>query len=330
MTRRRDPDALTPREQQVFALLKRGYSNRDIAEELGISLAGAKYHVSEIISKLGVSSREEAAAWRPRRRWAFAPMALLGGNGGTVFAPGKLAISAAVLVLLIGAGAVALSAGREVEPSALLAPSNLEPTPTPEPCPTVEGQQGPGVCYRVAKQQLSSWSEASSIVPFPVREPAYIPAGYRHESLLFAYPAGASDQRVLRSSTLFAKYIAGERQLLVNQGYSVGASFAYVAAPEPYRGTVEIAGIIVSWVNGHTVWEERNGAGYPTDRWDESTLGDFTVFWEEPRTGPIAWEKAPGGTVTYHRSGMPVGTLIYGPGLPLEELLKVAESMLSE
>jgi DNA-binding NarL/FixJ family response regulator len=40
--RDRHPDALTPREQQVLALLKQGYSNRDIANELRISLSGAK------------------------------------------------------------------------------------------------------------------------------------------------------------------------------------------------------------------------------------------------------------------------------------------------
>jgi len=69
--RRPHPDILTPREWEVLDLLRQRLRNEQIAERLGITLDGAKYHVSEILSKLGVSDREEAAAWRPaeRRRW---------------------------------------------------------------------------------------------------------------------------------------------------------------------------------------------------------------------------------------------------------------------
>ncbi len=75
--RRRNVDGLTPREQQVLGMLQRGYSNRDVAEELQISLGGAKYHVSEILSKLGASTREEAATFGTRTpRWVFLPLPL--------------------------------------------------------------------------------------------------------------------------------------------------------------------------------------------------------------------------------------------------------------
>jgi len=69
------PDILTPREYEVLELLREGLSNPEIAERLGISRDGAKYHVSEILSKLGVESRDEAAAWRreeARPWWAGA------------------------------------------------------------------------------------------------------------------------------------------------------------------------------------------------------------------------------------------------------------------
>jgi len=59
--RPRHPDILTPREWEVLALVRRGHSNREIGRRLGVSLAGAKYHVAEIIGKLGVRSRGEAA-----------------------------------------------------------------------------------------------------------------------------------------------------------------------------------------------------------------------------------------------------------------------------
>ena len=76
------PDILTPREWEVLALLREGLSNESIAGRLRITERTARYHVSEILGKLGVGSREEAAAWQPEegRPWwqaAAAPIALL-------------------------------------------------------------------------------------------------------------------------------------------------------------------------------------------------------------------------------------------------------------
>jgi len=69
--RRRDLNQLTDREREVLELLRRDFTNEQIAERFGISLDGAKYHVSQILSKLGVATREEAAALAlgERRRW---------------------------------------------------------------------------------------------------------------------------------------------------------------------------------------------------------------------------------------------------------------------
>src|SRR6476660_3800186 len=61
--RPKHPEVLTPREQQVLAGLQDGFTNAEIAVRLGISPDGVKYHVSEILSKLGVSSRQDAVAW---------------------------------------------------------------------------------------------------------------------------------------------------------------------------------------------------------------------------------------------------------------------------
>jgi DNA-binding CsgD family transcriptional regulator len=53
---------LTARELEVLRLVAAGHSNRDIANELFISVKTASVHVSNILGKLGVASRGEAAA----------------------------------------------------------------------------------------------------------------------------------------------------------------------------------------------------------------------------------------------------------------------------
>lgn len=113
----------TEREREVLALIGRGYTNGQIAEELGLSFPTAKWYVSEIISKLGVESREEVAAyWRAERsmarRWKRMTHALVGlpmlkfGIGGTAVA--GVAGSAAVVVALAGGGPIQ---GVDVDPT---------------------------------------------------------------------------------------------------------------------------------------------------------------------------------------------------------------------
>lgn len=65
MTSRRTVEPLTPRQKEVLDLLADGRTNPEIAERLGISLDGAKWHVREVLARLDVSSREEAGEyWR--------------------------------------------------------------------------------------------------------------------------------------------------------------------------------------------------------------------------------------------------------------------------
>ena len=75
--RPRHPDVLTPRQFEVLELLRERLTNPEIAERLGISPDGAKWHVKEILWKLDVPSREEAVRWQ-RERQQPAPTAILG------------------------------------------------------------------------------------------------------------------------------------------------------------------------------------------------------------------------------------------------------------
>ena len=55
------PERLTAREQEVLALIARGYSNKRIARELGIAEKTVKTHVGHVLAKLGVTDRTQAA-----------------------------------------------------------------------------------------------------------------------------------------------------------------------------------------------------------------------------------------------------------------------------
>jgi len=58
-------EMLSQRENEVFALIIEGCTNKDIASQLFISENTARNHVSHILRKLGVSRRSQVAAFRP-------------------------------------------------------------------------------------------------------------------------------------------------------------------------------------------------------------------------------------------------------------------------
>jgi DNA-binding CsgD family transcriptional regulator len=65
------PFGLTDREREVLALVAAGRSNGQIAAELYISRKTASVHVSNILAKLGVAGRVEAAAVAHRQGLAY-------------------------------------------------------------------------------------------------------------------------------------------------------------------------------------------------------------------------------------------------------------------
>ena len=118
--RPKHPDILTPREWEVLALVREGLSNDAIGERLGISLDGVKFHVSEILGRLGVDNRQEAARWQPGGRpwWmaAVTPFLFWRKLGFGWLAPavtGGVAIAAVVGVGLLIWGLTRTQAGTE-------------------------------------------------------------------------------------------------------------------------------------------------------------------------------------------------------------------------
>ena len=63
-----DIDVLSPREQEVMRLIARGYSYKEVAAELFISVKTVETHVSKVLRKLQLSNRGELARWAAYRR----------------------------------------------------------------------------------------------------------------------------------------------------------------------------------------------------------------------------------------------------------------------
>ncbi|MGE0814728.1 MAG: response regulator transcription factor [Vicinamibacterales bacterium] len=65
----RPHEALTPREQDVLALLAEGAGNREIASRLGVTEHTVKFHLGAIFGKLGAATRTEALRRAIRAGW---------------------------------------------------------------------------------------------------------------------------------------------------------------------------------------------------------------------------------------------------------------------
>ncbi|MEW6713385.1 MAG: LuxR C-terminal-related transcriptional regulator [Candidatus Riflebacteria bacterium] len=54
---------MTPQEKRVLELLAQGLDNKSIASALDISAKTVAYHITHLLSKLNVNSRQEATIW---------------------------------------------------------------------------------------------------------------------------------------------------------------------------------------------------------------------------------------------------------------------------
>lgn len=128
--------AWTPRQRDVLDGIAQGKTNPEIADELGISRDGVKYHVGEVLSKLGVDSREEAAEyWRRHNGLApkfarifrsLSPVAALRWAMGAVLVAGVTSAVVAVIVFRGGDDEIAADPSSTASP-AITATSTAAP-----------------------------------------------------------------------------------------------------------------------------------------------------------------------------------------------------------
>lgn len=132
---------LTDREREVALLMAEGLTNAEVSERLGITFATAKWHVSQVLSKLAVERREDVAVHleRPRHerrrtsgwpRWGLFPFAKVLGIAAAVVPVGVLAVGGFFVMTSRGDSAS--------DPIAVLASSSPGPiealrSPTPQP-----------------------------------------------------------------------------------------------------------------------------------------------------------------------------------------------------
>lgn len=148
----------TPRQREVLDLLVRGKTNGEIASALGISLDGAKWHVSEIITRLGVDSRDEAAEyWRHHNglRMRFTRIAsgffssgALKWSMGTALVAGVVVAAAMVIVALRESGGDEPDQGGGIQNPDTSTPDPSVPataTPPPAVTPLPSGETVAGV-----------------------------------------------------------------------------------------------------------------------------------------------------------------------------------------
>ncbi|MXY36769.1 MAG: helix-turn-helix transcriptional regulator [Dehalococcoidia bacterium] len=191
--RPRHPDILTPAEWRVLEELRKGGTNAEIALRLGIGPDAVKYHISNMLGKVGVDDRHALAAWRPGsegvrqhlRGLLAAPVALATiGRPLTWVAVGLAgAVGAAVLVVVLlivsrGGGDENAPLPLAPDPTEATTPpatatsaTALTPESTPRPTSTPEVVERSVTIWRNINDEQDAWAIIRTGSSTPLRVP---------------------------------------------------------------------------------------------------------------------------------------------------------------
>jgi DNA-binding CsgD family transcriptional regulator len=225
MARAQHDIELTPRQREVLRLVVRGHTNGEIAERLGISLQGAKWHVRELLTKFGVESREELIEARRATARAATWLSALAGTG---FMKAAATSAAGGLAVLVGVGVISVVANLGSGDSAAVGSDAGSPATATDPAPPVvdllapDGQlmKLPGAVWspaealshasRLMEADISSGDGLNELVAVPLQVSAVplIEADWHPPSTRFDSSDGdtfwdASNQRDNRPRTLW-------------------------------------------------------------------------------------------------------------------------------
>ncbi len=293
--RPRHPDVLTPAEWRVLEEMREGGTNAEIAVRLGISPDTVKYHVSNMLAKLGVQNRRELAAWRPepeaKRRRLRAVLAIPAALGPVVRPLGWVAIGAAALgVVAVVTVALVVLAGNGDQP-VVVAPPPAEspepsppPTPTPTPTPpppatqTPEPQATPTPTPEPPPDPTPRPVPAAAATPEATPSPAQVPAD-QSEAATFRYDAfGTAPPVTIRTVLQPGLNLAGwtEPDANVSAIFDALPELASVYAWDPEeqwprwaaRTDTGIAGDLKTLTPGMGLWLD--------------IAGDRSATWERP------------------------------------------------
>ncbi|MGH2634297.1 MAG: helix-turn-helix domain-containing protein, partial [Tepidiformaceae bacterium] len=128
------PEPVTPAEAKVLELVREGLHNAEIAVRLGLSVNTVRYHVSNLLTKAGIESREGLAKWDPghRRRWRWLALPAALPKAASVVAVGTGVSFAAVVAV---AAIVLTHAGSGSRPPDSTLPSPDAPSATADTTP---------------------------------------------------------------------------------------------------------------------------------------------------------------------------------------------------
>jgi DNA-binding CsgD family transcriptional regulator len=323
------PDVLTPREWQVLLLLREGLTNEAIATRLGISESGVRHHVSQILAKLEVRRREEAAAWRPDapdRLRGWSPRVVAAGLPErviTLLTP-KLVAALIGTVAVVGLGMAGVATIRS-EPGTVAPSTEAVASATPLPCAPH--------CVSDTIQHFTTLEEAAAVASFQPRLPTVIPTGFHpvlieHGRVNFDPPS----RREVHNDWITVTYRdASGGTLVISQGFPARPAFGLTLmpgagilqqVPAERQGVVAVGQWTAHWLQG-LPWV----AGAPVDPLRSLPgleHGGYVIAWEVGRVGP-GWAISPDRQEVV--TGSPFSYSLLSDVLSLGDQVAITESV---